>query len=49
MPCTGTGVGYDGNRHHGGDTGGIGSPLANAGETGALGMPFQWEPFFESQ
>jgi len=49
MPCIGTGGGFDGNMRDGGVIGGSGNPLANADETGVLGMLFLLQIFSETQ
>jgi hypothetical protein len=49
MPCIGTSGGFDENMRDGGDIGGIGTPLATADETGALGMLFLWQTSSETQ
>ena len=49
MLCIGTGGGFDGNMLDGGDIGGSDNPLANADETGVLGMLFLLQIFSETQ
>jgi len=49
MPCIDTAGGYDENMRDGGDTGGSGTPLANANGRDVLGMLSRCRIFFETQ